>query len=84
MAQRLRSEAWRSLYAARKHIVEPVFGQIKYARGLQKFRLRGLRKVAAEWLLVWLTHNLLKIGRAPWRPSGLRATAEAEAKDEVK
>lgn len=63
MQQKLRSPAGKALYAARKHIVEPVFGQIKAARGIRKFLLRGLEKVAAEWQLICLTHNLLKIWR---------------------
>ena len=63
MARKLRSAAGKLLYAARKHIVEPVFGQIKSARGLRKFLLRGLEKVSAEWQLICLTHNLLKIWR---------------------
>jgi hypothetical protein len=63
MAQKLRSAAGKLLYAARKHIVEPVFGQIKSARGIRKFLLRGLEKVSAEWQLICLTHNLLKIWR---------------------
>ena len=61
--QKLRSAAGKLLYAARKHIVEPVFGQIKSARGIRKFLLRGLEKVAAEWQRICLTHNLLKIWR---------------------
>jgi hypothetical protein len=40
-----------------------VFGQIKAARGIRKFLLRGLEKVSAEWQLICLTHNLLKIWR---------------------
>ena len=63
MAEKLRTAGGRVLYAARKHIVEPVFGQIKQARGFRKFLLRGLAKVAAEWHLICLTHNLLKIWR---------------------
>jgi transposase len=63
MAQKLRSASGKVLYAARKHIVEPVFGQIKSARGIRKFLLRGLKKVAAEWQLICLTHNILKIWR---------------------
>ena len=42
-----------------KAIVEPVFGQIREARGFRRFSFRGLRKVSAEWDLVCLTHNLL-------------------------
>jgi hypothetical protein len=63
MAHKLRSGAGKVLYAARKHIIEPVFGQIKAARGIRKFLLRGLEKVAAEWQLICLTHNILKIWR---------------------
>ena len=70
MRQKLRTGAGRCLYAARKHIVEPVFGQIKFARGFRKFLLRGLDKVAAEWQLICLTHNLLKLWRVQWKPAG--------------
>src|SRR5262245_4639299 len=61
MKQRLQSVTGKVLYAARKQIVEPVFGQIKSARGIRRFLLRGLEKVSAEWNLIGLTHNLLKI-----------------------
>jgi transposase len=71
MQHKLRTAMGKLLYAARKHIVEPVFGQIKSARGIRKFLLRGLKKVSAEWQLICLTHNLLKI----WR----RASAAAES-----
>ena len=63
MQEKLRSATGKALYAARKHIVEPVFGQIKSAREVRKFLLRGLEKVSAEWQLICLTHNLLKIWR---------------------
>ena len=66
MQEKLRSPLGKSLYAARKQIVEPVFGMIKSARGIRKFLLRGLEKVSAEWQLICLTHNLLKI----WRHTG--------------
>jgi transposase len=63
MTRKLRTDSGRKLYAARKHIVEPVFGQIKWLRGFRKFLLRGLELVSAEWHLICLTHNLLKIWR---------------------
>jgi Transposase DDE domain len=63
MQEKLRSTTGKALYAARKQIVEPVFGMIKSARGIRKFLLRGLEKVSAEWQLICLTHNLLKIWR---------------------
>ena len=64
MRERLASEEGRALYARRKAIVEPVFGQIKETRGFRRFSFRGLCPVEAEWQLVCLTHNLLKLFRA--------------------
>ena len=63
MARKLRSKAGSAIYAQRKAIVEPVNGQIKEARGLRRFLLRGLEKVDAEWHLIAATHNLLKLFR---------------------
>ena len=63
MALKLRTSVGRALYALRKVIVEPVFGQIKGARGFRRFQLRGLEKLRGEWCLVCLTHNLLKLWR---------------------
>ncbi len=63
MARKLRSKKGSAIYAQRKAIVEPVNGQIKEARGLRRFLLRGLEKVDAEWLLIAGTHNLLKLWR---------------------
>jgi transposase len=71
MQKKLGSGPGKLLYAARKHIVEPVYGQIKGVRGIRKFLLRGLEKVSAEWQLICLTHNLLKI----WRRATHAATA---------
>ena len=42
-------------------MVEPVFGQIKQARGFRQFLLRGVEKVLAEWAMICTTHNLLKL-----------------------
>jgi transposase len=67
MRHKLRSATGKALYAARKQIIEPVFGQIKSARGIRQFLLRGLEKVSAEWQLICLTHNLLKIWRRSCR-----------------
>ena len=64
MALKLRRGAHRSRYRLRKQTVEPVFGQIKSARGFRQFLLRGIEKVAAEWSLLCSAHNLLKLARA--------------------
>jgi transposase len=63
MAAKVRTPAGKALYARRKVIVEPVFGQIKETRGFRRFLLRGLANIRGEWRLVCLTHNLLKIWR---------------------
>jgi hypothetical protein len=63
MAAKVRTPEGKALYARRKVIVEPVFGQIKEARGFRRFLLRGLEKLRGEWRLVCLTHNLLKLWR---------------------
>jgi hypothetical protein len=59
MRRKLKTKAGKAVYAARKAIVEPVFGQIKQARGFRQFLLRGIEKVRGEWALVCLTHNIL-------------------------
>jgi transposase len=63
MAAKVQTPAGKAVYARRKVIVEPVFGQIKEARGFRRFLLRGLATIRSEWRLVCLTHNLLKIWR---------------------
>ena len=63
MAAKGRTPQGKALYARRKVIVEPVFGQIKEGRGFRRFLLRGLNHIRGEWRLVCLTHNLLKIWR---------------------
>jgi transposase len=64
MQDKLRRAGWRSRYRLRKQIVEPVFGQIKQARGFRQFLLRGLEKVRAEWAMICTAHNLTKLARA--------------------
>jgi transposase len=63
MRRKLQTKRGAMIYAARKSIVEPVFGQIKQGRGFRQFLLRGLEKVSAEWALVCATHNILKMYR---------------------
>ncbi len=68
MARKLRTKKGRETYSKRKAIVEPVFGQIKEARGFRRFSLRGLGNVMSEWDLICLTHNLLKLFRSGLMP----------------
>lgn len=60
MERKLETKVGAAVYATRKWIVEPVFGQIKQARGFRQFLLRGIEKVRGEWALICMTHNLLK------------------------
>lgn len=69
MWQKLMSQSGRQLYNRRKTIVEPVFAQIKHVRSFRQFMLRGLAQVEGEWLLICLTHNLLKLFRDVRRSS---------------
>ena len=64
MWHKLGTKAGRETFDKRKVIVEPVFAQIKHVRGFRQFLLRRLPQVEAEWLLVCMTHNLLKLFRA--------------------
>jgi transposase len=64
MRDKLKRAGWRSRYRLRKQIVEPVFGQIKQARGFRQFLLRGIEKVRAEWALICTAHNLTKLATA--------------------
>ena len=63
MKRKLTTESGHAIYALRKTIVEPVFGQIKQAQGFRQFLLCGYEKVQGEWALVCTTHNLLKLYR---------------------
>ena len=64
MSIKLKRAGYRSRYRLRKQIVEPVFGQVKQARGFRQFLLRGIEKVTAEWALICTAHNLVKLARA--------------------
>ena len=69
MRRKLRTKKGKERYGLRKELPEPVFGQIKQARGFNQFLLRGLDKVSGEWKLICTGHNLLKIFSA--RRNGL-------------
>jgi hypothetical protein len=77
MREKLATDTGKATYRLRRSVVEPVFGQIKEGRGFRRFSFRGLAKVAAEWDLVALTHNLLKLFRSGWRGGAGQAISEA-------
>jgi len=70
MLRKLKTKAGKATYSKRKESVEPVFGQIKQARGIRAFLLRGLEKVRGEWDLICLSHNIHKLWRHLWLDEG--------------
>jgi len=64
MRRKLKLGGHRSRYRLRKQLPEPVFGQIKHARGFRQFLLRGLDNVKQEWGLVCIAHNITKLWTA--------------------
>jgi hypothetical protein len=74
MREKIKAGGHESPYRLRKQLPEPVFGQIKQARGFRQFLLRGIAKVAGEWGIVCTAHNLLKLAQGRTLPTA-RATA---------
>src|SRR3989338_8626554 len=69
MERKLLTKRGRSLYRLRGQTIEPIFGQIKSARGCVRFSRRGLGAAQSEWKLLCASHNLLKLwrsGKAAW------------------
>jgi transposase len=63
MARKLRTKAGRLMYAKRKGMIEPIFGQLKQVLGMRQFSMRGLASMRGEWRLIATVHNLLKMWR---------------------
>ena len=63
MRRGLASEHGGELYGQRQAIIEPVFANTKFNRGIDRFRGRGRGAVRTEWRLITATHNLLKLHR---------------------
>jgi transposase len=63
MARKLRTKKGRALYAKRKGMIEPIFGQLKQVLGFRQFSMRSLASMRGEWGLMATVHNLLKLWR---------------------
>jgi transposase len=63
MARKLRTKKGREMYAKRKGMIEPIFGQLKHVLGFRQFSMRGLASMRGEWRLMATVHNLLKLWR---------------------
>ena len=72
MRAKLKAGGHASPYRLRKQLPEPVFGQVKQARGFRQFLMRGLDKVSGEWAIICTAHNLLKLAHG-WSLSAAKA-----------
>ena len=61
MKERVDSEKGKLIYSHRMSVIEPVFGNIGSNKGLNKFSLRGKKKVQCQWKLFCLIHNIEKL-----------------------
>ena len=61
MRRRIDSEQGKAQYARRFATVEPVFGNLRYNNGLDRFTLRSQKKVDTQWKLYCLVHNIEKL-----------------------
>ncbi len=61
MSRKLETKRGKRIYKKRSKTIEPIFGQIKAARGIERFMRRGFEACQSEWKLICLTHNLLKV-----------------------
>jgi transposase len=77
MRAKIKAGGHTSPYRLRKQLPEPVFGQIKQARGFRQFLLRGIDKVRAEWAIVCTVHNLLKLAHSRSLANALPMAAPA-------
>jgi len=64
MDRKLLTKRGRRLYRQRGQIIEPVFGQTKTCRGIDRFQRRGLANCQSEWKVICGAHNLLKLWRS--------------------
>jgi len=77
MRQKIKAGGYASPYRLRKQLPEPVFGQIKQARGFRQFLMRGVDKVRAEWSMICTAHNLLKLAQGRSLSAATKVAEEA-------
>ncbi len=69
MRERLATDRGAELYGKRQPMIEPVFGQTKFNRRIDRFQRRGRHAARTEWRLITATHNLLKLWRHSIAPT---------------
>ena len=63
MKEKIDNPAYREIYSRRQQIIEPVFSDITYCKGMDRFMLRGKEKVDIQWKLYGIVHNIGKCVR---------------------
>ena len=71
MREQLATEDGRAVYPRRKSLIEPVFGQIKHSRRIDRFTRRGLAACPAQWWLVIATTTAQRSTPTRLRPPDL-------------
>ena len=61
MMEKIDSTAGRDIYSRRMGIVEPVFANVTYHKGMNYFTMRGKKKVNIQWVMFMMIHNIEKI-----------------------
>jgi hypothetical protein len=64
MRENIDKPKYRNLYSNRMRIIEPVFANITYNKGMARFMLRGQKKVSVQWQLYCIVHNIGKCNMA--------------------
>ena len=67
MREKIDKAKYRKIYSRRMQIVEPVFADITYCKGITRFTLRGQKKVKVQWQLYCVVHNIGKCNMAEKR-----------------
>jgi transposase len=67
MKEKIDNPAYRELYSRRQQIIEPVFSDIEYCKGMNRFTLRGTEKVDTQWKMYCIVHNIGKCREALMR-----------------
>ena len=64
MKHRVDSDKGKQIYSHRMSVVEPVFGNIGANKRLNRFSLRGKKKVQGQWQLYCMVHNIEKLNNS--------------------
>jgi transposase len=67
MREKIDTPKYKKLYSNRMRIIEPVFANITYCKGMDRFTLRGQKKVNIQWQLYCIVHNIGKCAAAERR-----------------